>query len=78
MFSIALSVIVFHTLASLGVLAAFALDNARPLQRNASSPAMALSAFEPTDEQILMMGTGPTAARPQPEPETRSGVAHAA
>jgi hypothetical protein len=78
MFSIALSVIVFHTLASLGVLAAFALDNARPLQRNASSPAMALSAFEPTDEQILMMQPVATSPRPQPESAQRSTVAHAA
>ena len=78
MFSIALSVTVFHALASLGLLAAFALDNARPLKRSASSPSMALPAFEPTDEQILMMQTTSGSPRPQPESASRPAVAHAA
>jgi hypothetical protein len=78
MFSIALSVTVFHALASLGLLAAFALDNARPLKRSASSPSAALTAFEPTDEQILMMQTTASSPRPQPESAQRSVVSRAA
>jgi hypothetical protein len=78
MFSIALSVSVFHALALLGLLAAFALDNARLVKSPAMPLADAVAARQPTDEEILMMVAAPTGARIPSQPQPQSGVARAA
>lgn len=78
MFSIALSVSVFHALALLGLLAAFALDNAQLVSLPAMRFVGAVTARQPTDEEILMMVATPAAARVSSQPQPQSGVARAA
>jgi hypothetical protein len=78
MFSIALSVLVFHALALLGLLAAFALDNAQRVEPRVAQHAGAQSAFEPTDEQILTMVAAPAALQSQTRSESGSSAARAA
>lgn len=78
MFSIAQSVSVFHALALLGLLAAFALDNTRRVKLSATGIADAVAARPPTDEEILTMVVAPTGARAPSQPQPQSGVAHAA
>jgi len=78
MFSIALSVSVFHALASLGLLAAFALDNARLVKLPAMQFTDAVATRQPTDEEILTMVATPAGASAPSQPQPQSGAARAA
>ena len=78
MLSIALSVSVFHALALLGMLAAFALDNTRGVKSPAMQSVDEIATRQPTDEEILTMAVAPTGARVASQPQSQSGVARAA